>query len=95
MPLDRGAVVLGEHILIVGDWGLNGKMTDSLEMIGLDSLKRAQLKSILEQYYGADISPEFMFDVNTTFSQLVDAVDVRTMEESESVEAEAQKAYHS
>ena len=64
-------------------------------MIGLDSLKRAQLKSILEQYYGADISPEFMFDVNTTFSQLVDAVDVRTMEESDSVEAEAQKAYHS
>ena len=58
-------------------------MTDSLEMIGLDSLKRAQLKSILEQYYGADISPEFMFDVNTTFSQLVDAVDVRTMEESD------------
>lgn len=95
MPLDRGAVVLGEHILIVGDWGLNRKMTDSLEMIGLDSLKRAQLKSILEQYYGADISPEFMFDVNTTFSQLVDAVDVRTMEESDSVEAEAQKAYHS
>ena len=95
MPLDRGAVVLGEHILIVGDWGLNGKMTDSLEMIGLDSLKRAQLKSILEQYYGADISPEFMFDVNTTFSQLVDAVDVRTMEESDSIEAEAQKAYHS
>ncbi len=95
MPLDRGAVVLGEHILIVGDWGLNGKMTDSLEMIGLDSLKRAQLKSILEQYYGADISPEFMFDVNTTFPQLVDAVDVRTMEESDSVEAEAQKAYHS
>lgn len=95
MPLDRGAVVLGEHILIVGDWGLNGKMTDSLEMIGLDSLKRAQLKSILEQYYGADISPEFMFDVNTTFSQLVDAVDVRTMEERDSVEAEAQKAYHS
>ena len=95
MPLDRGVVVLGEHILIVGDWGLNGKMTDSLEMIGLDSLKRAQLKSILEQYYGADISPEFMFDVNTTFSQLVDAVDVRTMEESDSVEAEAQKAYHS
>ena len=78
-----------------GDWGLNGKRTDSLEMIGLDSLKRAQLKSILEQYYGADISPEFMFDVNTTFSQLVDAVDVRTMEESDSVEAEAQKAYHS
>ena len=95
MPLDRGAVVLGEHILIVGDWGLNGKMTDSLEMIGLDSLKRAQLKSILEQYYGADISPEFMFDVNTTFSQLVNAVDVRTMEERDSVEAEAQKAYHS
>ena len=95
MPLDRGAVVLGEHILIVGDWGLNGKMTDSLEMIGLDSLKRAQLKSILEQYYGADISPEFMFDVNTTFSQLVNAVDVRTMEESDSIEAEAQKAYHS
>lgn len=68
---------------LLGDWGLNGKMTDSLEMIGLDSLKRAQLKSILEQYYGADISPEFMFDVNTTFSQLVDAVDVRTMEESD------------
>ena len=79
----------------MGDWGLNGKMTDSLEMIGLDSLKRAQLKSILEQYYGADISPEFMFDVNTTFSQLVNAVDVRTMEERDSVEAEAQKAYHS
>ena len=61
------------HLIGVQSYSVN--MTDSLEMIGLDSLKRAQLKSILEQYYGADISPEFMFDVNTTFPQLVDAVD--------------------
>ncbi len=52
-------------------------MTDSLEMMSLDSLKRAQLKSVLEQYYGADVAPEFLFDVNTTFAQLVEAVDVR------------------
>lgn len=51
-------------------------MTDSLEMMGLDSLKRAQLSSILEQYYGASLTPEFLFDVNTTFSQLLEAVDV-------------------
>ena len=49
---------------------------DSLEMMSLDSLKRAQLKSILEQYYGADIPAELLFDVNTTFVQLVKAVDV-------------------
>ena len=49
--------------------------TDSLEMMSLDSLKRAQLKGILEQYYGAEIDPEFLFDVNTTFEQLVSAVD--------------------
>ena len=36
---------------------------DSLEMMSLDSLKRAQLKSILEQYYGADIPAELLFDV--------------------------------
>ena len=52
-------------------------MTDSLEMMSLDSLKRAQLKSVLEQYYGADVAPEFLFAVNTTFAQLVEAVDVR------------------
>ena len=52
-------------------------MTDSVEMMSLDSLKRAQLKSVLEQYYGADVAPEFLFDVNTTFAQLVEAVDVR------------------
>lgn len=52
-------------------------MTDSLEMMSLDSLKRAQLKSVLEQYYGADVAPEFLFDVNTTFAQLFEAVDVR------------------
>ena len=52
-------------------------MTDSLEMMSLDSLKRAQLKSVLEPYYGADVAPEFLFDVNTTFAQLVEAVDVR------------------
>lgn len=52
-------------------------MTDSLEMMSLDSLKRAQLKSVLEQYYGADVAPEFLFDVNTTFAQLVETVDVR------------------
>lgn len=46
-------------------------------MMSLDSLKRAQLKSVLEQYYGADVAPEFLFDVNTTFAQLVEAVDVR------------------
>ena len=62
-------------------------MTDSLEMIGLDSLKRAQLRSILEQYYGADVSPEFMFDVNTTFSQLVEAVDVRNRTRIDSIVA--------
>lgn len=62
-------------------------MTDSLEMIGLDSLKRAQLRSILEQYYGADVSPEFMFDVNTTFSQLVEAVDVRNRMRIDSIVA--------
>ena len=45
-------------------------------MMSLDSLKRAQLKGILEQYYGAEIDPEFLFDVNTTFEQLVSAVDV-------------------
>ena len=49
---------------------------DSLEMMSLDSLKRAQLKSILEQYYGADIPAELLFDVNTTFVQLVKAVAV-------------------
>ena len=46
-------------------------------MMSLDSLKRAQLKSVLEQYYGADVAPEFLFDVNTTFAQLFEAVDVR------------------
>ena len=50
--------------------------SDSLEMMSLDSLKRAQLKSVLEQYYGADVSAELLFDVNTTFDQLVKAVDV-------------------
>ena len=45
-------------------------------MMGLDSLKRAQLNSILEQYYGATVTPEFLFDVNTTFEQLLTAVDV-------------------
>ena len=49
---------------------------DSLEMMSLDSLKRAQLKSVLEQYYGADVPAELLFDVNTTFDQLVKAVDV-------------------
>ena len=49
---------------------------DSLEMMSLDSLKRAQLKSVLEQYYGADVPAELLFDVNTTFAQLVKAVDV-------------------
>lgn len=55
---------------------LNHYRTDSLEMMSLDSLKRAQLKGILEQYYGADIDPKFLFDINTTFEQLVNEVDV-------------------
>lgn len=45
-------------------------------MMGLDSLKRAQLNSILEQYYGATVTPEFLFDVNTTFEQLLNTIDV-------------------
>lgn len=45
-------------------------------MMSLDSLKRAQLKSILEQYYGAEVEPEFLFDVNTTFDALVQKIDV-------------------
>lgn len=45
-------------------------------MMSLDSLKRAQLKGILEQYYGAEIDPKFLFDINTTFEQLVNEVDV-------------------
>lgn len=55
--------------------------TDSLEMMSLDSLKRAQLKGILEQYYGAEVSTEKLFDVNTTFEQLFQAVDVTTEKE--------------
>ena len=45
-------------------------------MMSLDSLRRAQLKSILEQFYGATVQPEFIFDVNTTFRQLFDVVNV-------------------
>ena len=55
---------------------LNHYRTDSLEMMSLDSLKRAQLKGILEQYYGADIDPKVLIDINTTFEQLVNEVDV-------------------
>ena len=55
---------------------LNHYRTDSLEMMSLDSLKRPQLKGILEQYYGAEIDPKFLFDINTTFEQLVNEVDV-------------------
>ena len=54
--------------------------SDSLEMIGLDSLKRAQLYSILEEYYGASLTPEFIFDVNTTFDQLVEKINVLLLE---------------
>lgn len=57
-------------------WIFNNQTTDSLEMMSLDSLKRAQLRSILEQYYGAEVEPEFIFDVNTTFDALVQKVDV-------------------
>ena len=49
---------------------------DSLEMMGLDSLRRAQLKGILEQLYGANIENELLFNVNTSFRDLVQAVDV-------------------
>ena len=60
-------------------WIFNNQTTDSLEMMSLDSLKRAQLRSILEQYYGAEVEPEFIFDVNTTFDALVQKVDVREL----------------
>ena len=51
-------------------------MGDTLEMMGLDSLRRAQLKGILEQIYGADVGNELLFNVNTTFQELVKAIDV-------------------
>ena len=49
---------------------------DTLEMMNVDSLHRAQLQGVLEQYYGAKVDPELLFNVNTTFEQLASAVDV-------------------
>ena len=46
-------------------------------MMSLDSLRRAQLQSILEQFYGAEVDPEFLFNINTTFHQLFEVVNVR------------------
>ena len=85
-----GELLVGRYLLFVRDYVvyrndilerrengmLNHYRTDSLEMMSLDSLKRAQLKGILEQYYGAEIDPKFLFDINTTFEQLVNEVDV-------------------
>lgn len=45
-------------------------------MMNVDSLRRAQLQGVLEQYYGARVDPDLLFDVNTTFEQLARAVDV-------------------
>lgn len=50
--------------------------SDTLEMMNVDSLRRAQLQGVLEQYYGARVDPDLLFDVNTTFEQLARAVDV-------------------
>lgn len=72
----RDHVVHSGYILGSEVGRLNHHKTDSLEMMSLDSLKRAQLKGILEQYYGAEIDPKFLFDINTTFEQLVNEVDV-------------------
>lgn len=88
-----GELLTGRYLLLVRDYVvyrndilgkresgmLNHYRTDSLEMMSLDSLKRAQLKGILEQYYGADIDPKFLFDINTTFEQLVNEVDVENL----------------
>lgn len=49
---------------------------DTLEMMNVDSLRRAQLQGVLELYYGAKVDPELLYDVNTTFEQLARAVDV-------------------
>ena len=69
------SVLLEDVCFLSGIQSYSVSSGDSLEMMSLDSLKRAQLKSILEQYYGADIPAELLFDVNTTFAQLVKAVD--------------------
>lgn len=49
---------------------------DSLEMMNLDSMRRAQLQGILEQNYGVCVDSALLYDVNTTFMQLFEAVDV-------------------
>ena len=67
----------GEYTLSPSDKETRG--TDVIMHIadGEDEyLEDGKLKSILEQYYGADIPAELLFDVNTTFVQLVKAVDV-------------------
>lgn len=50
--------------------------SDSLEMMNLDSMRRAQLQGILEQNYGVSVDSALLYDVNTTFMQLFEAVDV-------------------
>ena len=69
-------VLLEDVCYLCGIQSYMVNMGDTLEMMGLDSLRRAQLKGILEQMYGADVGNELLFNVNTTFQELVQAVDV-------------------
>ena len=69
-------VLLEDVCYLCGIQSYMVNMGDTLEMMGLDSLRRAQLKGILEQMYGADVGNELLFNVNTTFQGLVQAVDV-------------------